>query len=607
MPELEAGFVRLLPRVQEPGQYVGGEVGAVYKPDASFRLALGFADTYAVGMSNHGCRVLYEIVNAMPDWACERVYVPLPDMEALLRETGQALRTIESRTRLRDCAAVSISVQYEMCITAALTLLDLGGIAPTRFEREKENDCPLVIGGGHSFFNPEPFSDFFDLMVIGEGEEALPEILRLIAAHRKDFPRAELVRLIARQVEGVYAPALYETTVAGGYLVAHAAGGEELPAPRRRIVKDFASLPMPERPVVPVVETVHERVTLEVMRGCPNGCRFCQAGMACRPVRERPVAIIAENAEACCRHTGYDEIGLLSLSTSDYSRFDDLLAELDRRFTPRGINLSLPSLRVDQSLRGIPSRLRSVRKSGLTIAPEAGSDRLRAAINKDVTNENLLASVDEAFRQGWSAVKLYFMIGLPTETDEDVAAIAELANAAARLRGKGKARGAAITASVSNFIPKPGTPFQWEAMDTPEELTRKQAIISAGLNRKLVDFKAHDPQTSFWEGVLARADRRVGAAILEAWRAGARLDAWSDYFRAERWQEAFRTAGLDAAGYACAPRDIAAALPWEHINLGLCREFLLRERERSRSGEHTAKCAPGQCAGCGAENCAYCH
>lgn len=603
MPELKPEEIRILRQVQNAGQYVGGEVNSVFKPEAAHRLALTFPDTYEIGMSNHGMQVLYEAVNALPDWAAERAYAPAPEYETLLREAGLPLVTLESRTRLADCAAVSVSMQYELGASGLLTLLDLGGVPLLRADRT--GTCPLVIGGGHALFNPEPFADFFDLMVIGEGEEALPEILTRIGAGRGRLSRPELVAQIAREVEGVYAPALYDVEERGGWqVVAAAREGARLPV-KRRVLESFATYPLPQKPVVPVVETVHERAILELMRGCPNGCRFCQAGMACRPVRERPVSAVLAGAEGCYRNTGYDEIGLLSLSTSDYSQFDRLLAQLDERFTPLGVNVSLPSLRVDHALHAIPKRLTSVRKSGLTIAPEAGSDRLRAAINKDVTNENLLASVQEAFRQGWKSVKLYFMIGLPTETDEDVAAIAELANAAARMQGKSKSRGPAITASVSNFVPKPFTPFQWEPMDTVEELRRKQDILARLVDRRKVSYKAHDPEVSFLEGALSRADRRAGRVMLRAWQNGARMDAWSDFFRPALWREAFAAEGLDPVQFANLERPTATPLPWEHIDSGLSRAFFLRERAYCASGVRTAKCGPGSCAGCGVSGCAF--
>ncbi len=607
MPELKPEEIRLLTQVQNAGQYVGGEINSVVKPECAHRLALTFPDTYAIGMSNHGMQVLYEAVNALPDWAAERAYVPEPEYEKLLREAGLPLVTLETRTRLADCAAVSVSMQYELGATGLLTMLDLGGIPLTRFEREGR--CPLVIGGGHALFNPEPFSDFFDLIVIGEGEEALPEILTRIGEGRERLSRTELIAKIAGEVEGVYAPALYEVEDREGWQLVRArlggaAAGATYPV-KRRVLESFATYPLPQKPVVPVVESVHERAVLELMRGCPNGCRFCQAGMACRPVRERPVPAVLAGAEGCYRNTGYDEIGLLSLSTSDYSGFDELLEKLDAHFTPMGVNVSLPSLRVDHALHAIPKRLTSVRKSGLTIAPEAGSDRLRAAINKDVTNEDLLNSVEEAFRQGWKAVKLYFMIGLPTETDEDVAAIAELANAAARMQARGKARGPAITASVSNFVPKPFTPFQWEAMDAVEELRRKQDIVARLIDRKKVSYKAHDPEVSFLEGTLSRADRRVGRVVLRAWRAGARLDAWSDFFRPALWRDAFAAEGLAPETFALPERSPGLSLPWSHIDSGLSEAFFLRERARSREGVRTGKCAAGSCAGCGVAGCGY--
>lgn len=597
-------FLRqLLPRVQGPGQYAGGEPNSVVKSAAAtkLRFALAFPDAYAVGMSHHGSRILYDILNRMDGVACERAYAPFPDFEAQLRQAGRRLYSLETFKPLAEFDALGFSLSYEMCATALLNILDLGGIPLTRFERGL--GCPLVLAGGHAAFNPEPFSDFVDVFLIGEGEDQIRETAAILLACKGDH-EAALLRL-AREVEGAYVPAFYETeeTSAGLTVVARALRG----APervRRRVVRDFAAAPSPERPIVPVFQTVHERVTVEVMRGCPNGCRFCQAGVICRPVRARPVEQVLATARETYRRTGYDEVGLLSLSTSDHPCFDRLVAELDREFSPRGVSLSLPSLRVDHELWSIPERVKSVRKSALTVAPEAGTDRLRAVINKDVTNDNLLAAAEEAFRQGWQGIKMYFMAGLPTETDADAEAIAALANAAARLRKRSFKRHP-VNVSLSNFVPKPHTPFQWEPMAAPATLSARHALVARGLDRKRVALKTHDLALSRLEGLLARGDRKLGRAILLAYRAGARLDGWSDHFRPELWDAACAAAGVDPARYLDAARDETAPQPWSHIDCGVQTDFLRRERERAFAGVRTPRCAPGSCAGCGAEGCAY--
>lgn len=592
-------FEQVLSQVQMPGQYVGGEINSIIKPEVPFRLALCFPDTYAIGMSNHGCRILYEIVNSMDEWACERAYTPLPDMEEKMRENALPMATLESKVSLADCAAVTFSMQYELGTSSMLTMLDLAGI--TLLREERGEDEPFILGGGHSFFNPEPLADFFDVMFIGEGEEGLPQMLRIISENRGKLGRAKIIEKIAHEVTGAYAPSLYETEEEDGFTVIRK-GAAPYPV-KRAVVTDFENCPTPIKPVVPVVETVHERVVLELMRGCPNGCRFCQAGMICRPVRERSVDTLLESARTCYKSTGYDEIGLLSLSTSDYSQFDELIETLDSEFSPLGVSLSLPSLRVNQTLFEIPKKFKSVRKSGLTIAPEAGSERMRLVINKDVTRENLLESVKQAFSQGWKSVKLYFMVGLPTEEDEDVLAIAELSNDASRLSGKG-GRGPAITCSVSNFIPKPFTPFQWEAMDITSDFVRKQEIIANKVWQKKVSFKGHDSRVSFLEGVLARGDRKLGKVILSAWQKGARLESWSDHFKPELWDEAFAENDIDPLKY-LAERKTESRLPWSHIDIGVSEEFLLREREKSRQQVMTPRCSAEDCAGCGVENCTH--
>ncbi len=611
-PEPLSRLAPVLARVAGPGQYVGGEPNQIVKPDAALRLALAFPDVYSVGMSHHGLRILYEIANRLDGVAAERVFAPFPDMERELRAAGRRLATVETATPLAECRVVGFSLGYELAATSVLTILDLGGIPLTRFERENTG-APLIIAGGAASLNPEPLSDFIDVFVIGEAEEALPELLALV----KDSPpaggaaRRELIRDIARRVKGAYAPGLYETrTLADGSVVVAGPADKAAPFPvERRIVADFDNAPQVRRPVVPIHETVHERVVVEIMRGCPNGCRFCQAGYATRPLRERSPDKLHAAALDCLAATGYDEVGLLSLSTSNYSRFDELLERLDRDLAPRGVGLSLPSLRVDHALSGIPARLASVRKSGLTVAPEAGSDRLRRVVNKDVRNADLLAAAEEAFRRNWRQIKLYFMIGLPTETEEDVLAIAELSEAAARLRGGGKGKGGggrpAIHLSVSNFVPKAFTAFQWLGAAGSAAWSERQRLLANRINRRLVVYHGHDISTSLLEAVMARGDRRLGRVILSAWRKGARLDAWTEHFRPGAWNDAFTEQGLDPE--ALARRDLAvdAPLPWDHVDCGVSKRFLARELSRALEENPTPACAPGVCAGCGVEGCGF--
>lgn len=595
-------YESILPRVEMPGQYVGGEHNACVKPTAALRMALAFPEPYAVGMSHHGTRIFYESLSALDGVSAERAFVPMPDMEALLRERGEPLRTLETFTPLGACDAVCVSLQHELTATGLLTLLDLGGIPLLRTERG--DGVPLVLAGGHAAMNPEPLSDFVDLFLIGEGEEAVLEMARILLS-MKGAARGEILLRMAQEVRGAYVPSLYETatTPEGMVHVTGSPSGAPYPVPQR-VYDGFAASSNPQRPVVPVVETVHERVTLEIMRGCPHGCRFCQAGMLTRPFRARSVETLARDATACARATGYDEIGLLSLSTSDHPDFDRLVETLDRTFAPQAVSLSLPSLRVDHALSDIPKRFRTVRKSGLTLAPEAGTDRLRRAINKKVTRDDLLAAAREAYKQGWQSIKLYFMVGLPTETLEDVDAIATLANEAARQRTT-RGRGTAVTCSVSNFVPKPHTPFQWDALDTAAVFAEKQDRIGSLLERKRVSFKGHDPQMSRLEGILARGDRRLGAVILDAWRRGARLDAWGDHFQPALWEAAFDAAGIDPDATYARARSMDEPLPWGHIACGVSTAFLKRERARCAEEALTASCGEGACAGCGVDGCPF--
>ncbi|MDR3210473.1 MAG: TIGR03960 family B12-binding radical SAM protein [Planctomycetota bacterium] len=596
---------RPLLAVRGPGQYTGGEVNQIVKPQADLRIALAFADVYSVGMSHHGLRVLYDIANRLEGVAAERVFAPFPDYEALLRQEGRPLTTLETATPLSRCHLVGFSLGYELAATSVLTILDLGGIPLTRREREN-GQYPLVLAGGAAVLNPEPLADFIDAFFLGEAEEALPEILALT---REFLPltagrRRDLLRELATRVAGVYIPAFYHFAPGpGGYLFP-AGTGENHFAPfpvHKRLVQHFDLAPLPVRPLVPLHECIHERLVLEIMRGCPNGCRFCQAGYTGRPRRERSPDTLLAAARAGIAATGYDEISLLSLSTSNYTRFAPLLACLDQEFTPAGVGLSLPSLRVDHALSGIPAKLAGMRKSGLTVAPEAGSDRLRAVINKPVTNAHLLAAAEEAFRRDWKRLKLYFMVGLPTETEADAQAIAELALAVAAKRRRGGK--AAVQLSVANFVPKAFTAFQWLGAAGPAVWEERQRLVSRGLNPRQVSSSTHPLATSLLEAVIARGDRRLGAVILAAWKKGARLDSWTEYFRPAVWTEAFGEAGLDPQELASHNFTPGEPLPWDHIDCGVSQKFLAQEAARAWVGTPTPACGSAPCPGCGVAGC----
>ncbi len=584
--------------VSTPGQYVGGEWNSVKKDNYSelLKIALAFPDAYSVGMSHHGLKVLYEILNRADFVAAERVFAPLPDMEQELIARHLPLCTLENFIPLSKCDVVGFSLQYEMCCSNLFTMLSLAGIPILSSERD--DDCPLIVAGGAGAFNPEPLADFIDLFLIGEGEEAVLEFAECLNSLKgKKISRRERLREIVSTCSGWYAPVLYEGEE--GHLKPICANIPE--KIERRVVSDFTNAPQVAKPVVPVVQTTHERITLEIMRGCPGGCRFCHAGMTTRPVRTRSIESLLATAEECYKNTGFDEVGLLSLSSSDYPDFAELVEKMDAKFSKRKVNLSLPSLRVDSALKAIPKTVTSVRKGGFTIAPEAGTERLRRAINKEVTDENLLNGCKEIFGAGWRRIKLYFMQGLPTETTEDIEAIALLANKSAKAKIK-KGGGNAITLSVSNFVPKAHTPYQWFGMDDAETLLEKQKIVGRMINRKQVTYKSHEIKISLLEGMIARGGRNVGRVLYDAWKNGARFCAWSEYFNNVAWEKSFADNNLRPEDIACKTFSLDDALPWSHISSGVSEDFLKSEWHKTSSGEMTIRCDNG-CASCGVKEC----
>ena len=594
----------LLGAVTKPARYTGNEWNVIRKDwsKVSCTVALSMPDVYEVGMSNLGLKILYEVLNRRDDTAAERVYAPWVDMEAAMRERQLPLFSLETFTEIRRFDFLGFSLQYEMIYTNVLNMLDLAGISLRATERTE--DMPFVVGGGPCVYNVEPIADFFDLFVIGEAEEALDELVTVFirwkeegrVEGRKGFLRR------AAAIEGIYVPSFYSPKYAadGQYEGMTVLEPTARPIIYKRVVQDFDAVAAMEKPVVPYLDIVHNRIMLELFRGCTRGCRFCQAGIAYRPVRERSPERLRALARRLVDATGYDEMSLTSLSSADYSCLGDLVDELMADFSGEKVSFSLPSLRIDSFSIELAHKMQQVRKSGLTFAPEAGTQRMRDVINKGVTEENLLSAVGAAYRQGWKQVKLYFMMGLPTETDEDIIGIADLAKKVVDLYTEIKGRrGVKVTVSVSCFVPKAYTPFQWFGQETLAEFERKQWLLKDHIRDRSIHYNYHDARVSLLEGVLARGDRRLSAVIEEAWRRGAKFDGWSDQFREEAWREAFSVCGVDPTFYNGRTRDFSEALPWEHTSPGVSRAFLTAEWKKAMAAALTPDCRRGDCTGCG--------
>ena len=594
---------RILPRVQKPARYTGGEYRQIIKDKAEvdLRLAFCFPDIYEIGMSNIGMRILYATMNQMPGVWCERVFAPWGDMEAEMRRAGIPLYALESGDPVSEFDVVAFSLGYEMAYPAVLNMLDLAGI-PLR-SADRPELTPLVIAGGTACSNPEPMAPFFDLMIIGEGEEVNNEVLALFRqAQQAGWSKTRFLETAAK-IQGVLIPSFYVPHWNPDGTLHDLTPTHGAPARVTKcIIQDLDACYYPTDPIVPSTEIVHDRVNVELFRGCIRGCRFCQAGYVYRPVRPRkPETIIRQGIESL-KNTGYQEATLLSLSSSDYRPLDEVCDGLLEYCEPRSMSLALPSLRADNFSMDIMSRLQKVRKGGLTFAPEAGTQRLRDAINKNVREEDLLHSCQVAFEGGWNGVKLYFMLGLPTETDEDVVGIAELANQVLhtwRMHATNKARGVRITVSTSCFVPKPHSPFQWETQVTMDEYKRKVQLLRESIRAKSVTYNWHDPDTSFVEDVLSRGDRRIADVIEEVWRRGGKLEAWGDYFSFDRWMAAMDACGVDPMFYACRERGKDEFLPWDIVNMGVRRAHLWHEREQAYKAELSPDCRR-QCTGCGA-------
>ena len=600
----------ILLSIEKPARYIGNEVNSVMKDpeQVDIRFAMCFPDVYEIGMSHLGIQILYHMFNERPDVWCERVYSPWPDLDARMRKDNIPLFALESQDPIRAFDFLGITIQFEMCYTNILQVLELSGIPLEASERTEED--PIVIGGGPCVYNPEPIAEFFDIFYIGEGETVYDQLFDVYKKNKAEGKSRREFLEAACQIPGIYVPMFYDVEYQeDGTLRSFTRNYEKAPEViEKQVLMDVTHAPYPKAPVVPFIKATQDRVVLEIQRGCIRGCRFCQAGMIYRPTRERDVEELKKWADTMLKTTGYEEISLSSLSSSDYSKLPELINYLMEICPERGVNISLPSLRIDAFSLDVMKKVQDIKKSSLTFAPEAGSQRMRNVINKGLTEEDILEGAGKAFEGGWNKVKLYFMLGLPTETEEDIKGIAHLSEKIAERyyeipkdQRNGKCQ---ITASSSFFIPKPFTPFQWAPMNRKEEFLEKARIVKAEvramLNQKSIRYNYHEADISMLEGVLARGDRRTAKVVLQAYRNGALFDSWYEYFRPEAWEKAFEETGIDPDFYTVRERSVDELLPWDFINAGVSKKFLIREWEQAKAETVTPNCRQ-RCSGCGAK------